>query len=233
MHKIVRGIRHFQEHVYPARRALFEHLSAGQNPEALFISCSDSRIALDLITQTGPGDLFVCRNAGNIIPVYGESDSVAATVEYAVRGLGVQHIVVCGHSDCGAMKALLHPESVEQMAHVKAWLGHAEGARRAAQDLHPGLDGPELLNKVTRLNVRLQLDHLRAHPHVFARVQAGKLTLYGWVYDIRSGQVEAWDADSRTWKTFAEAFQPGSNVEIVPGFSDANAGHSGTESAIA
>jgi carbonic anhydrase len=206
MQKIVRGIQYFQQYVYPKQQPLFERLCSGQSPEALFISCSDSRIALDLITQTGPGDLFVCRNAGNIVPVYGDSNSVAATVEYAVRALGVRHIVVCGHSDCGAMKALLHPESLEQMPKVKAWLENAEGARRAARDLHVDLGDKELLTAVTRLNVQLQMDHLRAYPHVFARIQSGNLTIHGWIYDIRTGQLEVWDEQLKAWRAFSDAF---------------------------
>jgi len=109
MDKIIQGIRRFQTDVFPNNRTLFERLAAGQNPEALFICCSDSRISLDLITQTAPGDLFVCRNAGNIVPVYGQGDAVSATIEYAVSILNINHIVVCGHSDCGAMKALMKP----------------------------------------------------------------------------------------------------------------------------
>lgn len=206
MRKIIEGVRHFQGHVYPQKQALFEQLSSGQNPEALFIGCSDSRIALDLITQAGPGDLFVCRNAGNIVPAHGQTNAVEAAVEYAVLALGVRHVIVCGHSDCGAMKALLHPEALDQMPHVKAWLKHSEGARHAALDLCTEADSPNLLTAVTRLNVQLQLDHLRTHPSVFAHIQSKKLTLHGWVYDIRSGQIDVWNAESASWGPFADAF---------------------------
>ncbi len=208
MQKILQGIQHFQHHVFPKKRALFERLATGQNPEVFFVGCSDSRVALDLVTQTGPGDLFVCRNAGNIVPAHGAPDAVSASIEYAVCVLGVRDIVVCGHSDCGAMKGLLHPEAVDHMPHVKDWLRHAEGARRAVQHPGSGVSEPDVLSAVTKINARLQLDHLRTHPHVFARVQANVLTLHAWVYDIGSGEVEAWDAEAKVWEPLSRAFGP-------------------------
>ncbi len=208
MQKILQGIQHFQHHVFPQNRALFERLASGQNPEALFVGCSDSRVALDLVTQTGPGDLFVCRNAGNIVPAHGEPDAISASIEYAVCALGVRDIVVCGHSDCGAMKGLLNPGALEQMPHVKNWLRHAEGARHAVEPLRKSASGPEVLSAITKLNARLQLDHLRTHPHVFARVNDGELRLHAWVYDIGSGEVEAWDAAAGTWEPLSGTFGP-------------------------
>ena len=208
MHKILEGIHHFQHHVFPKKRALFERLASGQSPEAFFVGCSDSRVALDLVTQTGPGDLFVCRNAGNIVPAHGEPDAVSASIEYAVCCLGVRDIVVCGHSDCGAMKGLLHPEAVDQMPHVKHWLRHAEGARHAVHQLRKGASEPDLLIAMTKLNARLQLDHLRTHPHVFARLQTRELNLHAWVYDIGSGEVEAWDAAAGTWEHISGTVGP-------------------------
>jgi|SRR5581483_527901 len=200
MQKILRGIHHFQQHVFPEKRELFERLASGQNPETLFVGCSDSRIALDLLTQTGPGDLFVCRNAGNIVPPYGEPDAVSASIEYAVCVLGIRDIVVCGHSDCGAMKALVHPEALDEMPHVRDWLRHAEGAKRAAREIARGLSQGELLSSITKLNARLQLEHLGTHPHVFARLQTRQLSLHAWCYDIGSGAVERWNGDSRSWE---------------------------------
>ena len=200
MQKILRGIHHFQQHVFPEKRALFERLASGQNPETLFVGCSDSRIALDLLTQTGPGDLFVCRNAGNIVPPYGEPDAVSASIEYAVCVLGIRDIVVCGHSDCGAMKALVHPEALEEMPHVRDWLRHAEGAKRAAREIARDLSDGELQSSITKLNARLQLEHLGTHPYVFARLQTQQLSLHAWFYDIGSGAVEAWNGDTRSWE---------------------------------
>jgi carbonic anhydrase len=188
----------FQKEIYPRERPLFERLAEGQNPEALFLTCADSRISIDMITQTRPGDLFICRNAGNIAPPHGESaGGVAATVQYAVEALGVHHIVVCGHSDCGAMRAVLHPEKVAHMSNVAAWLRFAETARAVAErrpDVH---DEESLLNAVVEENVLVQLDHLRTTPYVASRVRHGELTLHGWVYDIRSGAVKAYDAETK------------------------------------
>jgi carbonic anhydrase len=215
MQRILEGIRSFQNDVYPKKRGLFQRLSAGQNPEALFIACSDSRLALDLITQTGPGDLFVCRNAGNIVPAHGQSDAVSATIEYAVSALRIRHLVVCGHSDCGAMKGLLHPDTLAGMPHVAAWLRNSEGARRAIDSM--GLDpgSPGTLDAVTRLNVRLQMEHLRTHPHVFAQVEKGNLQIHGWVYQIGSGEVHAWDAARGQWRPHLEQV-PGPETAPAP-----------------
>jgi carbonic anhydrase len=185
--------------VFPRNRELFQRLALGQSPEALVIGCSDSRLALDLITQSGPGDMFVCRNAGNIVPPYDRAEAVSATIEYAVRVLKIKHIVVCGHSDCGAMKALLNPDSLSGLATVSQWLRHAEGARHALAELPPAASPKEATDAVTRLNVRLQLENLRTHPHVFAQLQKGNLNLHGWVFDIGSGEIAAWDAEKARW----------------------------------
>src|SRR5262245_46765637 len=140
MRKILEGLTRFQQEVYPQKRDQFERLAHNQQPEYLFITCSDSRIVPNLITQTDPGDLFIIRNAGNIIPPYGEMQGgVSASIEYAVVALGVKHVIVCGHTDCGAMKGVLHPEKVAAMPMVAAWLRHGDTARRIIEDLHPDL----------------------------------------------------------------------------------------------
>lgn len=204
MDKLLKGIKHFQQHVFPKNRALFEHLASGQRPEVLMVGCSDSRLSLDMITQSSPGDMFVCRNAGNIVPPRHQADAVSATIEFAVSALKIRHIVICGHSDCGAMKGLLHPESLKQMPHVTQWLQHAEGASRAVDELHPGATEKETLVAVTKLNVRLQLEHLETHPHVFAAIRKGTLKLHGWVFQIESGDIEAWDPEESCWKSLLE-----------------------------
>ena len=199
MNRIIQGIQQFQNEVFPKQRELFQRLASGQSPEAIFVSCSDSRVSPEMITQTAPGDLFVCRNAGNIVPSYGQADAVSASIEYAVSQLPIQDIVVCGHSDCGAMKGLLHPEVLEELPHVKMWLTHSEGARRAMNSDRRGGLGVDPLGLLTRLNVRLQLEHLSTHPEVFARVQQGRLRVHGWVYQIESGAIDAWDAELQRW----------------------------------
>jgi carbonic anhydrase len=200
LNRIIEGIRQFQKDVYPAHRHLFQRLAAGQSPEALFIACSDSRVSLEWLTQSGPGDLFVCRNAGNIAPVYGHADAVSSAIEYAVCALKVRDIVVKGHSDCGAMKGLLNPSALAELPDVRGWLRNAEEARRGLDPNAPGA-----LETLTKLNIRLQMDHLRTHPSVDAAVRAGALELHGWYYDIGSGTVEEWDAARDRWAAVRES----------------------------
>jgi carbonic anhydrase len=204
MNRIIQGIQEFQRNVFPAKRDLFRRLASGQYPEALFIACSDSRVSLEWITQCHPGDLFVCRNAGNMAPEYSHTDSTSATIEYAVSALQVKHIVVCGHSDCGAMKGLLHPEKVAGMPDVRSWLRHAEPARWSLMAAQISADAPDVLSTLAKLNVRLQLDHLRTHPQVLSRIQSGDLETHGWYYEIETGEVLAWDAAGRRWLSIHE-----------------------------
>lgn len=195
MERLVQGVSKFQREVFPRQRELFEQLAAKQNPQALFITCADSRVVPDLITQADPGDLFICRNAGNMIPAYGEMNGgVSATIEYAVVALNIRHIIVCGHSDCGAMKGVLHPEAVEQMPTVRDWLAYGEMARRIVTEAYPQLSEESKLNALVAENVVAQLDHLKTHPSVASRLAAGRISIHGWVYNIRTGHVEAWDA---------------------------------------
>src|SRR6516162_5964907 len=127
MQKLIQGIHRFQQENFRPMQGLFEELSKHQNPEALFITCSDSRIDPNLLTRSGPGDLFILRNAGNIVPPHGAApNGEAATIEFAVVALNVKDIIVCGHSDCGAMKGLLRPELVAPLPAVSAWLAYAE-----------------------------------------------------------------------------------------------------------
>jgi carbonic anhydrase len=194
MKKVMSGLAKFQDETFPQNRDLFERLASGQSPETLFITCSDSRIDPCMLTHTKPGDIFICRNAGNIVPAYGEViGGVSATIEYAVLALGVKDIILCGHSDCGAMRALLNPQSVAQMPAVSAWLRYGESARFVVQENHSHLSGADLLNAMIEQNVLAQLDNLRTHPAVSARLAKGQLNLHGWAYDIGSGQVRAFD----------------------------------------
>lgn len=190
MQKLVSGVHKFQSEIFGPKKALFKSLSEGQSPEALFIACSDSRIAPNLLTQTNPGDLFILRNAGNLVPPYGDGKSAeAATIEFAVAGLGVKHIILCGHTRCGAMKGLLHPESLEGMPAVRAWLTHAEATRRVMQENYSHLEGEALLTATIEENILAQIENLRTHPSVRARLSKGTLALYAWVYKIETGEV--------------------------------------------
>jgi len=194
MEKLVRGIHHFQTTTFSAHRELFESLSQGQQPETLLITCSDSRIAPDLLMQTQPGDLFVLRNAGALIPPYGAANGgEGATIEYALAALGVKHALVMGHSNCGAMKGLLDPESLTDMPLVGEWLKHADATRHVVGECYPDLTGVDLLNAAIKENVLVQLDNLRTYPKVAALMAKGSLTLHGWIYEIESGQILAYD----------------------------------------
>jgi carbonic anhydrase len=188
--KILRGLKRFQKKVYPKHRELFHKLALQQRPTALFITCADSRIDPCLLTQTKPGELFLCRVIGNIVPRYPESiGGVSATIEYAVGVLGVPDLIVCGHTDCGVMKGVLNPEALKPLANVSAWLKHAQPAREAL--VKPGSDfsDPDFLLAVTERNVIEQLKNLHTHPAVVARLEQGNLKLHGWVYDIGRGIV--------------------------------------------
>jgi carbonic anhydrase len=207
MNRIIEGIRQFQRDVFPANRELFTRLAAGQKPEVLFIACSDSRVSLEWITQSGPGELFVCRNAGNMVPRSGKGDDVSATIEYAVSALGVRDIVVKGHSDCGAMKALLHPEGLTELPHVRSWIRQADEARLALGKAEIARPGPGTLEKLTKLNVRLQMDRLSVHPKVREKMLAGKLDVHGWYYQIATGEIQAWQPLEDRWVAVHDALQ--------------------------
>lgn len=187
--------RRFRKDIFPQHQELFENLAGSQSPSVLFVTCADSRIVPDLILQSGPGDLFVCRNAGNIIPPHGEmTGGVSATIEYAVDVLQVEAIIVCGHSDCGAMTALLQPERVSHLPTVAAWLRQAESARRIVTEHYQGHDEATILDALVEENVVAQIEHLETHPYVVSRLRRGDLDIYGWVYRIQTGEIFTLDA---------------------------------------
>lgn len=195
MQKLVDGIHHFQREVFASHQELFARLHERQAPETLFITCSDSRINPNLITQTLPGELFILRNAGNIVPLYDEQHGgEAATIEFAVAALSVKDIIVCGHSGCGAMHALLHPERMEALPACRNWLDHARQTRAIIDQNYADLaEGPRLTAAVEE-NVLVQLENLRSHPAVAAGIASGHLRLHGWIYKIETGEVFAYDA---------------------------------------
>jgi carbonic anhydrase len=205
MNRLIQGIQQFQKNVFPANRDLFQRLASSQKPEALFITCSDSRVSPEWVTQCGPGDLFVCRNAGNLVPGNTRADAVSATIEYAISALGIEHIVVCGHSDCGAMKGLMNPANLAEMPGVRSWLRHAEAAYRTLVDDLPDGQPPEALATLAKLNVRLQLEHLAMHPQVLSSLRAGTVTLHGWYYQIESGEVQFWNEAEGAWAAAGES----------------------------
>ena len=190
--KFLGGISRFQKEVYPEHQDLFESLANGQRPEALFITCADSRIDPCLLTQTKPGELFICRVIGNVVPPWPETiGGVSATIEYAVGVLRVPEVIVCGHTDCGVMRGALNPDALKAYPNVTAWLRYAKVDHREPDPT------PEFLLALTEANVVAQLESLRSHPAVAARMEQGDLALHGWVYHIGPGTVTAYDEQSR------------------------------------
>ena len=205
MDKVIAGYKRFLAEVFPARRDQFKLLADSQAPEYLFITCSDSRVVPDLILGTGPGDLFITRNAGNVVPVTAHDvDGCTATIEYAVDVLRVKHAILCGHSDCGAMKAALDKKGLESLPKAKRWLEHVEAAFNHRQPLNP-LDGAHVeLASLIRGNVVAQLQNLHAQPSVRKDEAEGRLTIHGWYYDILSGRIEEYDEKQKRFVPLAE-----------------------------
>jgi carbonic anhydrase len=204
MQNIISGFLQFQRTEFPKRSAFFKKLASTQSPTTLFISCSDSRVIPELLTQAEPGDIFVIRNAGNIVPSYGvEPGGVSATVEYAVTGLGVKDIIICGHSDCGAMTAIATEKNLDQMPAVERWLSHAHAAKLITNS-RQGIPPKAALNDLIHQNVIAQLRNLATHPSVALGLAKGQLALHGWVYDIETGSIDALDGDSSQFVSLAQ-----------------------------
>ncbi|GAB4142302.1 MAG: carbonic anhydrase [Planctomycetaceae bacterium] len=205
MKKLVEGWRKYHNTVFPLQAELFQELSQGQHPGTLFITCSDSRIDPCLITQTQPGDLFVLRNAGNIVPPYGASNGgESAAVEFAVAALGVKDIVVCGHSLCGAIKGLLNPDALKTLPAVTDWLNHAENTRQLLAKKHADKTGNELLNVAIQEHALMQLSNLKTHPTVAAGLETGTLNLHAWVYAFEAGDILAYDSGQDRFASLSE-----------------------------
>jgi carbonic anhydrase len=198
MDKLLKGYTKFQKDIFPARREQYHLLAEMQAPEYLFITCSDSRIVPDLILQTGPGDLFLSRCIGNVVPITGaDMDGITATIEYAVEALKVKHIILCGHSDCGALKAALNRPDPAKLPKASRWLKHVEGAFTHRQPLRPEEGEHAELASIIRGNVVAQLINLRAQPSVAKALAHNKLEIHGWYYDILTGQIEQYDEQQR------------------------------------
>lgn len=203
MNKVLKGIENFRREVYPGYEDMFRELATRQHPFAMMITCADSRIDPNLLLQCDPGDLFVCRNAGNIVPPYdADVSGVAASVEYAVEVLHIRHIIVCGHTDCGAMKALFNPEAVADRPAVARWIRNADAARRIATDAYPESAHSDRLRTATQENVIAQLANLATYPSVAAALARGAMDLYGWYYDIGRGEVFCYEPGLRHFQRF-------------------------------
>ncbi|HTV09441.1 MAG TPA: carbonic anhydrase [Candidatus Aquilonibacter sp.] len=221
LEQLKNGVRRFRSEISPAQAELFAQAAAEpQRPHTLFITCADSRIDPNALTSTGPGEVFVTRNIGNMVPAYGEMlGGVSAVIEFAVSALGVRHTVICGHTDCGAMKALLDPASTTEMPSVRNWLKNAQTALAVANTLHEHAlpasghahsagclisqqDRP-LIGTLTEQNVLLQIQHLKTHPSVASAITLGNLTVSGWIYDIATGNVRISENNDPTFAPLA------------------------------
>ncbi|WP_411752859.1 carbonic anhydrase [Serratia sp. (in: enterobacteria)] len=203
MQEVIDGFLKFQREAFVERTELFKRLATSQSPRTLFISCSDSRLVPELITQREPGDLFVIRNAGNIVPSFGpEPGGVSASVEYAVAALGVEDIVICGHSDCGAMTAIATCKCLDHMPTVANWLRYADAAK-AVNQANEHASEHERINSMVRENVIAQLTNLKTHPSVALALDRGNLRLHGWIYDIATGCIDALDGNTRRFVPLA------------------------------
>ncbi len=201
---VIDGFLKFQRDAFPPRTELFRQLAKNQNPRTLFISCSDSRLVPELVTQCEPGDLFVIRNAGNIVPWYGpEPGGVSATVEYAVAALGVTDVVICGHSDCGAMTAIATCKCMDHMPAVRNWLHYADAAK-VANEAHEHDSESDRVDSMVRENVIAQLANINTHPSVQLALEQGHLALHGWVYDIETGSIDTLDGTTNRFVSLAE-----------------------------
>ncbi|WP_051853186.1 carbonic anhydrase [Streptomyces aureocirculatus] len=201
MRHLAEGIDRFRKEVFPGRAELFARLATTHRPGTLFIGCSDARVVPELFTQAEPGDLFVVRTAGNLVPAHvpgepggGVADGVVASVEYAVAVLGVADIVVCGHSACGAMTALAEGHDLSGVPAMGRWLRHADTALGRAT---AAAGEPPEVAALVRENVMVQLAHLATHPPVARALATGRVRLHGWVFDIATGGVEDLTADAR------------------------------------
>ena len=198
MEKLLRGLREFQEHYLPSHQELIKQLAKGQHPRVLFIGCSDSRVDPTIITQAEIGDLFIIRNAGNIIPPFEATNGgEGATIEYAMEALDIRQIIVCGHTQCGAMKGLLQLGELEdKMPLVYHWLRHTEATRKLVDDHYSDLDKSEKLDLLVAQNVLTQIDNLQTYPVIRSKLHTGNLAIHGWIYRLENAQLLAYDEET-------------------------------------
>lgn len=206
MKKLLKGLHHFQSEILSTNQEFFQELAKGQTPEAIFITCSDSRVVPDLFLTSAPGQLFSIRNAGNIVPPFGAGSGEEASIEFGVNVLGIKDIIVCGHSHCGAIKGLLQPETLTELPVVAQWLRHAEDTKRILDENYRDQDFDTVLNIAVQENVLVQIEHLRSLPCVKAKLEKGELKLHAWTYKIETGIVFVYDPEK-------EAFLPLTKTE--------------------
>ena len=204
MKRLIEGHKKFLAEVFPTRKSHFHLLAEGQAPEWLFITCADSRVLPDLILGTEPGDLFISRSIGNVVPITSQDvDGVTATIEYAVEVLRVRHAIVCGHSDCGALKAALDRKSLENLPKARRWLDHIQAAFAYRQPLNVADGESAELASLIRGNVVAQMKNLQAQVPVRRAVEEGRLSVHGWYYDILTGRIEEYDEEQKRFVALA------------------------------
>jgi carbonic anhydrase len=202
MKKLVKGIVDFRQKVLPSYRETFAKLALGQSPDTLFIACSDSRVAPNVFASTDPGDMFVIRNVGNLIPPShrnGHSsadESEGAAIEFAVKFLHISDIIVCGHSECGAMRALIEGRSKLELPNLRGWLRHGEPSL-AKLPPNPQEGGLSRVNQLSQLNVLHQLENLRSYPVVRDSIDSGQLKLHGWWFKLDTADVHAYEENTK------------------------------------
>ena len=209
MKKLIQGTQEFRTKVFNGQKSFFEALTKGQKPEALFITCSDSRLNPNELTQTKPGELFILRNAGNLIPAYGQgSGGEAATIEFGLMSLEIKHIIVCGHSHCGAMKALMSSDPLDSLPAVKKWLDHAAHTRQVVKENYTDLGEEDLMDVTIQENVLCQIQNLKTHPAVAARLARGELSIHAWIHRFESGQVFTYDPKTEQFASLEDHSEP-------------------------
>ncbi len=215
MKTIIDGIFKFQQNEVSPRHNYYKDLAKGQSPQAMMITCSDSRINPHMITQTDPGELFVLRNAGNIVPAHSiESGGEAGTIEYAISALGIEHIIICGHSHCGAMKGLLDPESLSELPATASWIKNAEATRTVVEHKCSHMGDEERVLEAAKENVLVQLNNLRTLPAVSAKLATGQLEVHGWVYVIETGEMLCYSEEEGCFSPLVDESQILKNVAV-------------------
>jgi carbonic anhydrase len=211
MKKLLRGIVDFRKNIRPSVKDTFAQLAEGQSPDALFIACSDSRVVPNLVASSDPGDLFIVRNVGNLIPPCGvaghstSDESEAAAIEFALLNLPITEIIVCGHSECGAMQALIRGREQASGSNLRSWLRHGEGALHKIDQSH--LDHHLARhNLLSQQNVLEQIEHLKTYPVVQERLAAGTLRLHGWWWDIKEADVYQYEVSTARFSLIDEAY---------------------------
>jgi carbonic anhydrase len=198
MKNLLQGYLRFREDIFPQQKDKFRLLADRQAPDALFITCADSRIVPSLILQTEPGDLFIARNVGNVVPPSGQmAGGISSTIEYAIGILKVKHVIICGHSDCGALKAVLQKMDLSRLPITHKWLKYVEAAWQYRGSDDPMGDEKAQHTALIHANVIAQLHNLKTHPEVATALAGGTLQVHGWYYDIMTGAIEAYDEQAR------------------------------------